>query len=65
MKATKALPEITSMADAWRGKAIDCAAKTETSTEKGRRPLSDYHQVLLEGMNLQPESPLTYLRKQM
>lgn len=57
MKATEALPGITSMADDQRAKAMDCALLRQRlqwnfNTEKGRRSLSEYHQVLLEGMKL-------------
>ena len=55
MKATEALPEIASVADDQRTEAFDCVLQRKRpqcdyNTEKGRKSLSEYHQVLLERM---------------
>lgn len=55
IKATETLPEIASMADDQRTVAINCVLQRKRpqwdyNTEKGRKSLSEYHQVLLGGM---------------
>lgn len=67
MKATEAPSRLASMADGWRAEVIDPALPRRRpqwnyNTERGRRSLGEYHQVLLEGMKWAAQKA-TYLSK--